>query len=121
MVAVRISPSTPALYLMLAACGSVRSQANPDAAITSDAITSDAWVASCAPQALVTTVEAADAGFSNLCIHGQWYLQAANGTTMPIAPGQPNNTAPVVPAAITIGTDPLDPSSTFAVHVTGSG
>jgi hypothetical protein len=46
---------------------------------------------SCAPPALVTTVEAADAGFSNTCIHGQWYLEALNGTTMPAAPGRPNN------------------------------
>jgi hypothetical protein len=102
------------LTLVLAACGSVTSQAP-------DAPPADAWTASCAPPALITTVEAADAGFSNTCIHGQWYLEALNGTTMPAAPGRPNNLVPVVPSPITIGTDPLDPSSTFAVHVSGSG
>jgi hypothetical protein len=109
VVLVRIQHTSAALLLAAAACGSVRTQNNADAA------------ASCAPPALITTVETADAGFSNACIHGQWYLQALNGTTMPVAVGQPNNTAPVVPSSITIGSNPLDPSSTFAVHVTGSG
>lgn len=112
VVSVRIQHPTTAVLVALAACGSVRNQANPDAAV---------WASSCAPAPLVTTVEAADAGFSNACIHGQWYLQALNGTTMPAAPGQPNNTVPVASAPITIGSNPLDPSSTFAVHVTGSG
>lgn len=107
----RIQLTSTAFVLALAACGSVRTQADPDALPA----------ASCAPPALVTTVETADAGFSNTCIHGQWYLQALNGITMPVAVGQPDNTAPVVPSPITIGSNPLDPSSTFAVHVTGSG
>jgi hypothetical protein len=102
------------LVLVLAACGSVTSQAP-------DAPPADAWVANCAPPALITTVEAADAGFGNACVHGQWYLEALNGTTTPTAPGHPNNLVPVVPSPITIGSDPLDPSSTFAVHVSGMG
>lgn len=96
-----------------AACGSV-SGAAPDAA------TPDGWAASCAPPPLVTTVESADPGFGNPCIHGQWYLEAFNGTTTPFAPGRPGNVVPVPPSPITIGSNPLDPSSTFAVHVTGS-
>jgi len=40
---------------------------------------------------------------------------------VPAAPGRPNNLVPVVPSPITIGTDPFDQSSTFAVHVTGNG
>jgi hypothetical protein len=102
------------LLVALAACGNVRTQ-SPDAAVA------DAWAARCVPAPLVTTIESADAGFSNTCIHGQWYLQALNGSTTPPAPGRPDNTTPVVPAPITIGTDPLDPTSTFAVHVSGSG
>jgi hypothetical protein len=102
--------------LVLAACGSVTNQA-ADAPVADP----DAWAASCAPPAAITTVEAADAGFSNTCVHGQWYLEALNGTTMPAAPGQPDNAVSVVPMSIPIGFDPFDPSSTFAVHVTGSG
>jgi hypothetical protein len=102
------------VVLVFAACGSVKNLAD-------DAAPADAWTSSCAPPALITTVETADAGFSNTCIHGQWYLEALNGTTTPVAAGRPNNLVPVVPSSITIGTDPLDPSSTFAVHVTGSG
>lgn len=103
------------LLVVLAACGSVRSQ-DPDAALPSDA-----WADSCAPAALVTTVETASSAFSNACVHGQWFLQAYNGMTNPITVGRPDNRAEVAPAAITIGSNPLDPSSTFAIHVTGSG
>ncbi|HEU4730473.1 MAG TPA: hypothetical protein VFT22_21390 [Kofleriaceae bacterium] len=107
------------LVLVLAACGDVANRAvDPSPA---DASSADAWAASCAPPAAITTVEAADAGFSNSCIHGQWVLQALNGTTMPAAPGRPDNTVPVIPMSIPIGFDPFDPSSTFAVHVTGAG
>jgi hypothetical protein len=120
-VAVRTPTSSILLSLALAACGSVHNQAAPDAAPDGAALDGAAWNASCAPTALVTTVETADAAFSNACIHGQWFLQALNGTTNPVAVGQPDDRAPVVPTSIVIGTNPLDPSSTFAVHVTGSG
>lgn len=102
-----------AALVVCAACGSVSSQ-SADASI-------DAWAASCMPAPLISTIETGDTGFGNACIRGQWYLQAANGTTTPSAPGRPDNTAPVTPIAIPIGTDPLDTSSTFAVHVSGSG
>lgn len=105
--------------LALAACGSVANQTPADAA-TSDAPPSDAWAASCAPTALITRVEAADAGYNNECIHGQWFLQSFNGTTTPATSG-PGDSVPVVPTMITIGSNPLDSSSTYAVHVTGSG
>jgi hypothetical protein len=107
------------IVIALTACGSVRDQ-SADAA-TADTAAPDAWATSCAPAALVTTVENTDPGFSNACIHGAWFLQALNGTTTPAAPGRPDNTAVVAPVAITIGSDPLDPSSTFAVHVFGNG
>ncbi|HEX3757558.1 MAG TPA: hypothetical protein VHW23_02590 [Kofleriaceae bacterium] len=114
------APVAPAgLVLALAACGSVSSNTTPDAAV--DAPPADAWASSCAPPAAITTVETADASFGNSCVHGLWFLQALNGTTTPTAPGRPDNTTPVVPMSIAIDFDPLDPSSTFAVHVTGSG
>jgi hypothetical protein len=99
------------LVVVLAACGSVRGDAAPI----------DAWATSCVPAPLITTIETASASFGDACLHGRWYLQAANGTTMPPAPGRSDNTAVVVPVPITIGSNPLDPSSTFAVHVSGSG
>ena len=107
------------LAVALAACGSVRSDAAPPGAPPDAG--ADAKAASCVRAPLITTIETADASFGNACLHGRWFLQAANGTTMPPAPGRSDNTAVVVPVPITIGTDPLDPSSTFAVHVTGSG
>jgi hypothetical protein len=111
------------LAVALAACGRVGFDAPPPGA-PPDAVTdagTDAAAARCVPVPLITTIEAADASFGNACLHGRWFLQAANGTTVPPAPGRSNNTAEVVPVAIPIGTDPLDPSSTFAVHATGSG
>ena len=99
---------------LLAACGSVR-DTGPDAG------GADMWASSYAPPALITTVDGADSKFGNTCVHGQWYLQAFNGSTMRQASGLPDSTATVAPVAITIGSNPLDPSSTFAVHVTGSG
>ncbi len=106
--------ASPGLAFVLAACSSVSNQ-------TADASPSDAWAASCAPPTLITAVEASDASFSNTCVHGQWYLQALNGTTVPAAPGSPDNTALVIPMSIPIGFNQLHPSSTFAVHVMGSG
>lgn len=107
------------VVLVLAACGKVTSQTPADAA-PADTPAGDAWAASCAPTALITRVEAADAGYSNQCIHGQWFLQSFNGTTTPATSG-PGDSVPVVPAVITIGSNPLDTSSTYAVHVTGQG
>ncbi|HMG57240.1 MAG TPA: hypothetical protein VK601_27260 [Kofleriaceae bacterium] len=118
-----VSPSIAArggLVVALAACGSVRSGTS-DAAAPADTGPADAWASSCAPAALLTTVESADPGFGNACVHGAWFLQAFSGTSVPTASGRPDNTAPVVPTAITIGTDPLDQSSTYAVHVSGAG
>jgi hypothetical protein len=103
------------LLAALAACGNVKSPAAGDAGIA------DAWQSSCVPTQLITTIESNHPAFGNQCLHGSWSLEAFNGATMPVVVGQPNNTAPVIPAAITIGTDPLDPASTYAVHVTGSG
>lgn len=108
------SRSLPWLAALLAGCGSV-SNVDPDAAPP------DAWQKSCAPDPLVTTVESPDPTFRNRCINGQWNLQAYNGTTMPVTAGRPGKTTTVPPTSITIGTNPLDPSSTFAVHATGSG
>jgi hypothetical protein len=102
------------VVLVLAACGSVTNQ------VPADATPGDAWSASCAPTALITRVEAADAGYNNECIHGEWFLQSFNGVTMPATSG-PGDSVPVVPTVITIGSDPLDTSSTYAVHVTGRG
>lgn len=99
----------------LAACGSVNAPVTQDAAIAPDA-----WAKSCAPDPLITTVETNSPAFGNLCLHGSWYIQALNGTTMPGTAG-PDNTAPVIPTPITIGTDPLDPASTLAIHASGSG
>jgi hypothetical protein len=107
-------------FAALAACGNVQSQAPSDAPVISDAA-ADAWASNCVPMALVTKVETADAGFANACIHGEWFLQAFNGITSPVTDGKPEDITPVVPTPITIGSSPLDPTSTFAVHVTGSG
>jgi hypothetical protein len=107
------------VVVALAACGRVGFDAPlPDAPPDAPP---DAGAASCVPAPLITTIETADASFASACLHGRWFLQAANGTTVPPAPGRPGNTAGVVPVPITIGSDPLDPSSTFAVHVAGSG
>jgi hypothetical protein len=102
------------VVLALAACGRVTNQA------PADAVPTDAWAASCAPTALITRVEAADSGYANECVHGEWFLQSFNGTTTPATNG-PGDFVPVVPTVITIGSNPLDSSSTYAVHVTGSG
>jgi len=113
-----VSPSIAArggLVVALAACGSVRSL-NSDAGVPADA-----WASSCAPAALLTKVETTDPAFGDACVHGAWFLQAFTGTSVPTASGQPDNTAPVVPTPITIGSDMKDPSSTYAVHVSGAG
>lgn len=65
-------------------------------------------------------VETADASFTNGCIHGHWFLQVPNGMTTPGAPDVPKtNTARVSPSSLP--SDTLDPSSKYAIHVSGSG
>ena len=81
----------------------------------------DAEIPSCVPARMITDIEEASAGFGSTCPRGQWYLEALNGTTMPVAPGQPDNVTPVMPTRIDLGSNPLDSMSTYAVHVTGSG
>jgi len=83
-----------------------------------DAPADAAWLSSCAPGPLVTRVESADPYYGTECIHGGWYLESLNGTTMPANTGAPVSVPPV---PITLGSNPLDPTSTFAVHATGSG
>lgn len=81
----------------------------------------DAGLRSCAAPASITRVESAETGYGGSCIHGSWTLEALNGTTSPVAVGLPGNTAAVVPTALTMGQNTVDSTSTFAVHVTGSG
>jgi hypothetical protein len=66
----------------------------------------------------VTRIESDDPYYGNDCIHGGWYLESFNGTTNPAATAA---AVPVTPVPITLGSNPLDPTSTFAVHVSGSG
>jgi hypothetical protein len=108
------------LLVVLAACGSVQNQ-NPADAGPIDGAAIDAWAMNCAPAMDITKVEVSDPSYGNACIHGQWYLQAFNGTTSPSAPDQPDHRVVVRPVSIPIGTDTEDTMSTFAVHVTGSG
>ena len=100
------------LAALLPACGNVTDPAGVDARAD------DAWLQSCAPGPLVTRVESADPYYGSECIHGGWYLEAFNGTTVPATAGR---TVPVAPVSITLGSNPLDPTSTFAVRVSGSG
>lgn len=103
------------LGVLLSACGSVQDQP------ASDGPPADAWQRSCAPAApLVTRVESADPFYGDACIHGGWYLEALNGTTVPPTAGLPNRQTPVTPTAIPLGTNPLDPTSTFAIRVSGA-
>ena len=100
------------LAALLPACGSVSDPGTVDAA------PEDAWNRSCVPEALVTRVESVDPYYGTDCVHGGWYLESLNGTTSPAASETP---VAVAPASITLGSNPLDPTSTFAVHVSGSG
>lgn len=109
------------LVIVLAACGSVQNQIPADAGPIDAAPMIDAWASNCAPPMQITPVEASDSTFSNACVHGQWYLEALNGTTTPSAPDQPDHAVEVRPVSIPSGTNLQTPSSTFAVHVTGSG
>lgn len=105
-----------ALASFVAGCGKVLD------ATTGDAAMPDAWEQSCVlPGPLVTTVESAGPGYGNSCLHGSWNLQALNGTAMPPAPEQAGHTATVRPTALAPGFNTLDPTSAFAIHVTGSG
>lgn len=87
-----------------------------------DSLPPDSWDKNCVlPEPLITTIDAARADYSNSCLHGNWSLQSLNGTTMPVTVGQAGNTAIVRPTAIDPGFNSLDRTSTFAVHVSGSG
>jgi hypothetical protein len=86
----------------------------PDASPNADA----PWQRNCAPAAVITTIESTDPYYGNDCVHGGWDLQSLNGTTVP-ASGRVAVAVP--PSPITLGSNPFDPSSTFAIHVTGSG
>lgn len=101
------------LVALLSACGNVS-----DLPAVVDAPPDDAWLRSCAPGPLVTRVESTDPHYGTECIHGGWYLEAFNGMTTPVASRMP---VPVAPVSITLGSSPLDPTSTFAVRVSGSG
>lgn len=100
------------LAALVPACGSVKDPVAGDAST---------WQRSCAPAPLITRVESGDPFYGDGCIHGGWYLEAFNGVTTPPIAGAPNDTTPVAPVSITLGSNPLDPTSTFAVHVSGSG
>lgn len=105
-----------ALGCALAACGSVKASDAPDAAPPA----ADAWLSTCTASALVTKIEEADSGFGGGgCVQGSWLLEAFNGTTTPAT--RSGEVVLVNPAPITIGSNTLDPSSTFAIHVLGSG
>jgi hypothetical protein len=80
----------------------------------------DGGLRRCAPPPSITTVESAAASYGNSCIHGAWTLEALNGTVSP-APAAGTTTALVAPEALSAGQNTVDPASTFAVHVTGSG
>jgi hypothetical protein len=108
----------------LVACGSVAERPPPDAA--SDAPVDgapDAWPMSCASPAEITPVEAAETGYGNACIHGNWQLQSPNGVTVPSTASSADHTIPVVPTPIGATQHPnlLDPSSKYAISVSGVG
>lgn len=111
------------LVVAIAACGSVKNQDRDptDAAVVSDGPSADAWAMNCVAEAVVARVESTDSGYGGNCVHGTWVLEALNGTTVPSAPDQAGHAAAVHPTAITLGSNPLDPGSTFAVHVSGIG
>jgi hypothetical protein len=99
----------------------VTPQRNPDAALPADTALPDVGgIHGCAPEALITDVQSTDPGYGNGCIRGAWTLEAVTGTTTPPV-GQTDNTVLVSPVAIGMGSNPLAPSSTFAIHVSGSG
>jgi hypothetical protein len=104
------------VVVLLAGCGSVQAQGDRDAG------TPDAWQDSCVlPVPLITTVESDGPGYGNSCLHGSWNLQALNGATTPPSVGETGHTGVVRPTPIALGFNSLDPASTFAVHVSGSG
>ena len=110
-----------------AACGSVQFDppdggsvidTGSDGIVVDGVLGPDAWSSHCAPAPPITNIEDNHSAFGSTCIHGSWNLSAVSGTTVPVTAGQPGNNAVVVP---TVGTNPLNPASTFVVHVSGSG
>jgi len=75
----------------------------------------------CVAAQQITAVESGDPTFESGCMRGRWALLSPNGMTVPATAGQPGNLAVVHPTVIGVGSNPLAPTSTFAVHVTGSG
>jgi hypothetical protein len=104
-----------AALVALMACGKVQP------AVPADASMADGGLPGCVPTALITDVEEAQAGYGSACIRGGWTLEALNGTTVPMSVGQPSNTTLVVPTSIVVGSNPLARTSSFAIHVSGSG
>jgi hypothetical protein len=104
------------MVVWLAGCGVVKAESGPDA------MEPDPWQSSCTlPTPLITVVDSASGGYGNKCLHGSWNLQSLNGSTSPPSVGLDGNTAQVRPTAIIAGFNTLDLTSTFAIHVSGSG
>jgi len=109
------------LLVSLVACGSVAALPQPDAVVEVDAAP-DAWPMSCATTD-ITPIEAAETGFGNACVHGSWQLQSPNGVTVPSTTDSNDHVTQVVPSPIGATQHPnlLDPSSKYAINVSGVG
>jgi hypothetical protein len=103
----------------LAACGSVKADLPADASPDVGA-GSGSGSSACASQPVITDIEEAVAGYGNACARGGWTLESFNGTTSP-AVAKPDNSTLVAPIALAADSNPLDPTSRFAIHVSGSG
>lgn len=112
--------------MALTACGHVEggtpdAQPTPDAAADA-AIDAAPWQAHCKlTQPLVTSVQSTSPEYGDACLEGRWVLESLNGTTTPVTVGNSGNTAIVAPTPIPAGANGSDATSTFAVHVSGSG
>jgi hypothetical protein len=89
---------------------------DPDASVP-DA--GEPWQASCVAPLPITRVEDSSPYYDGACIQGGWFLQKKNGSSVPAS--EPDISVPVQPTAISVGSNPLDPASRFAVHISGSG
>jgi hypothetical protein len=105
------------LFVGLTACGSVNSETDAGSAMPDAARP----LRSCTAPPTITNVEDAAPAYSNSCIHGAWTLQALNGTTTPNVFGMPNNLVAVAPVMIAAGSNMVNMTSTFAIHVAGGG
>jgi hypothetical protein len=68
---------------------------------------------------MITPVEDTSPYYDGACIQGGWFLQKKNGTSVPAS--EPDVSVPVQPIAIAIGSNSVDPTSAFALHIAGSG